>query len=217
MKMSELKRFHDMTKPPKHRWLKVLKQGLGDLSSVIKYQVYNVLYKLKIIKRFNRRDETTRQVPFSPRPCPFSVDVALFRALAIPTVIEYRLIDEDYFYTDRKGVKKVLHVMKQEEYIHTVMYCGLQDVSLKLGGKMYKSKLPQIKVMQYDSDNFGKTSPVYRTMTYDLQKVSAIRNAHAVSNDPQEDELKYTYNLCVQEITKFSRTLTLKDLEVSGV
>lgn len=207
-----------MTQKPKYRWLKVLVQRTRDITSVIKYQGCNILYKLHLLKRFSYRSEgmeTLRVIPvltddqtrkFKTVQCSYAAHI-----------YEQEFSDIEYFH---RG-DKIVHVVKDIHEVTNVLRLTLRDVALVLGGKVYATKVPEVRAtfnvmeMAPRPTHCGLSmAPQFRTVTYDISK---LRHTiiEAVIDDPTDcEEVEYTLNDLKVRMNKALSKLNLSDLEV---
>lgn len=213
--IKELREFDKMTRPVKFRLWKMLRQGLP--RDVIKYKVFNILYKLHILKRYNYRTRCEGYY-FPPYFSLRQIETENFLAVVdckLNTVTE---IEQDYFYKEKNGKKKILYVVRDETTETQVMTCYLSHIALKLDGKVYQQdKLPTIQVAVLESFNNSKLDeavkvPQYRKITYDLSKIEKLRSK-TILNSLSVMEVSYTYDDQCMKFINALKAFTLKDLE----
>jgi len=215
--IEDYRKFDSMTRPVKFRWLKMLRQGLH--RDVIQYKVYNILYKLHLLKRYSYRtvDEGNFSAPdFKPR----TVETEYFSGTVMCKLSEVTHIEQDYFYKEKNGVKKIIYTIKDDTNVQKIMTCYLDNVCMKLGTKLYLAdQLPTVKVAviaDFMNSRFDESVkiPQYEEVTYDLSPIKKLRS-RTILNSFNPDEVTFTYtNQCI-EFKRAMDKFTLKDLEVS--
>ena len=236
--MSEKVRFFEMTKPMKFRWLKMMKNYTvlwwRGVRERIKYNSYNILYKLHILKRYNYRTDWTEK--FLPAPV-FNkhIHTKHYDVVLVSQIREVYMNDTDYFYRQMKdGSKKILYVVKDEEEHKFFLMGHLENVSMSVDGKDFYAidHLPLFKVAIFEPDlkpfneDWKPSEPTFRTVTYDTRKLKGLRHWLILSdsglrNNYYDDklqlskaELDYCFNEQVREFEHYLNNLSLKDLEV---
>lgn len=215
--IKELREFDRMTRPVKFRRLKMIGQWLH--RDVIKYKVYNILYKLHLLKRYSYRteDEVNFHAPdFKPR----TVETSNFLATVLCKLSELVFIEQDYFYTEKRGVKKIRYVIKDETRKTKMLTCYLDTVCLKIGDRVYMPEhLPVIKVSvieNFKNSQIDGVTPIpqFTQVTYDVSKIEKLRS-RVILNTFNPDEVSYTYTNQCLEFMRAMDKFTLKDLEVN--
>lgn len=209
-----------MTQKPKHRWLKVLVQRARDITSVIKYHGCNVLYKLHLLKKFSYRSEGLETIRVTPLdtsgPHKFKTVQCSFAAHIYEMVFE----DREYFYLNTKD-NKIVYVVKDIHEVTNVLRLTLRDVALVLGGKVYSTKLPEVRATFNQMELSPRPThcgismvPQFRTVTYDISKLRHTI-VEAVIDDPTDcEEVEYTLNDLKAKMSAALSELNLSDLEV---
>ena len=214
--IKELREFDRITRPVKFRLWKMLKQRLH--RDVIKYRFYNILYKLHLLKRYSYRTEDEGNF-FSPTFNPRTVSDDNFLATVMCKLSEVTYIEQDYFYKEKDGEKKIIYVVQDETKVTKVMTCYLDYVCLKFGDRVYPAdELPIVKmavITDFKNSRFDESTkiPQYKEVTYDTTPLKKLRS-RVILNTFNPDEVSFTYtNQCI-EFLKVMDKFTLKDLEV---
>ena len=222
--MSDKTRFYSMTKPIKFRRFKMIKNCLGEvISSVIKYNYYIILYKLKIIKRYSYRDEGVRHIEPAFKAINFKViSTKHFKGLLVANVEEEYHIDMDYFYKLNKEGKKVIkYVVKDVEEKKFMLTSHLRSLHLRVEGSEWYDvhNLPKFKMVILDGSSATSAKPLNRTVTYDLLKLkklsyTSVLNINSAEGENVEEEIDYTYNSHVEKFKNILNGIQLSSLEV---
>lgn len=230
--MSEQTRFYNMTRPPKHRTFNMLKQFVTekakDVSSVIKYYWYYILYKLNVLMRYSYRTDGERFIDLPPEIQFKTVEFGCIKALVHAQISEVSHIDTDYFYKRRKGVNTIYYVVKDECYKEYKMIGTLKNIHLVVGDKCYGvDHLPIFKVATLppiSPVNLAALSeeelnkPVeYHTTEYDINKVKGLKVAMMLHAENEDEllvrELAYNYDFIIEKF-KDLKNFTLADLQL---
>lgn len=233
--MSEMTRFYNMTKPPKHRRLKLIKLSIDmwvrRMRERITYLYYMSLYKLKILKRYSYR---TDGEDFLPLPHNYSlkrvkagcVSASIAAKLSVVT-----LIDLDYLYKEKKdGSKKIVYYFKNVERKEYAMVCSIYEdtLALLIGDKEFIVKnglpvfrhavLPPQNYMRFNGSNHTKRVE-YNTVEYDMRPVRALRYKHILSGVECVEDLtypmqKYYYDFVCERFKEELSRMTLESLRI---
>lgn len=220
--------FYEMTKPIKHRGLKMIKQYISYLTdSVInsaKYKYCNILSNLNIYKRETFKDSTSSISPFPvPKTLIGDRDFKVNLSAVFTTITE---VDRDYFRNSKGGIE---FVVKDEERSYLQAEFFVDDVFIKMGDSynLIASGLPYVKVLEYfnppqafNQSFFTTEEPVnINTITLDVTKIRGLslkvmlgteRSVDSVS----EAERNYHYECACDKMREYINRLTKKDLEV---
>lgn len=218
--MSDKVNFYKMTRPPRFRGIKCLKQRLADLFkgliSSIKYTIYNLLNKLRLVERYTYKD-MVENYNYIPNLEYVRVGDNLINATIKMVKNTQRFFDVDYFY---KGDKK-LYVVKDEEEIKEFYISTLKDIRIRLNtdSKYYEvGAFPIFKVVYKNEDLVDFTRESFSdTITLDIEKLKSLRHSSLASVfSNEEDEINYFYKYACDRYREYLNQQTLSDLIVKG-
>lgn len=225
--MSEKVRFFEMTKPTKFRRLKLMKNYIvlwwGGVRERIKYNSYNILYKLHILKRYSYRTDWTEK--FLPDPTfRKTIHTKHYSADVVSRIREVEMSDIDYFYREKDGHKEIVYVVKNEEEHKRFLIGHLENISLSVDGHSFYdvNSLPHFKVAIFEpeikpyDENWTPAKPTFRTVTYNVKKLKGFRHQYILSdtNALIQNEVDYCFQCQVKEFEQFLNKLPLKELEM---
>lgn len=233
--MSELQRFYTMTKPPKHRRLKLIKLRIDTwvrrMRERITYLYYMSLYKLKILKRFSYRTDDEDFIPL-----PHNYSLARVKAGCVSASIEAKLsvtvlIDLDYLYKENKdGSKKIVHYFKSVGIKQYAMVCNIYEdtLALLIDGREFIIKnglpvfrhavLPPLNCKVFDGSDYTKKVE-YETVEYDIRPLRALRYKHILSGVECVEDLTYSmqryyYDFVCERFKEELSRVTLESLRI---
>lgn len=227
--MSELERFHNMTKPIKFRKLKMVKQFVSDWCKAqrerIKYLFNYLLYKLNILKRYSYRDIVERVVS-SPNNLRDRITTDFVNGVVRMKVISSLDINIDYFYYEKKdGSKKITLTLKdhREETLFAVSY--LDDISLKVHDQWYYvDNLPTFKIhslikpkpIEFVDSSFIDKPIEPRVIEFDVFRLKTFHHKLMIGkmslSDVSEVMYNYYYECSRDGLQKELGKLTLMDI-----
>lgn len=219
-----MKDFYEMTKPVKHRWIKMLKQYISDLveSAVnsVNYKYCNILSKLHIYKREIYKDSFSKVHPFPVQKMLIGDNDFKVTLSAVYNV--YTDIYRDYF-KDTKG--KIVFILKDETRNYLEANFFVDDVYVKVGESYHliASGIPYFKTIEHlnppQASRFEFVEPTIHTVTLDVTKIRSLslavmlgaeRSVESVS----EAESTYHYECACDKMREYINNITKKDLEV---
>lgn len=233
--MSDLEKFHRMTKPMKHSRLRMFMNYVEDVRAgwkdrVLYYWNY-MLYKLKRYrKRYSYRTVCEEEVV--PYSFPFrmrSLITSNFSATVVPTMVKLKDANIDYFYKVFKSdsgieCKEITYINHFEEKERWYLRVTLKDIKLRIGDAFYDIEhLPVVKTSimspegKPDVFNEEVTLPVYETKTYDTGRVRNLMQTFYLGlsdSDFSSDDLRDLYLMSAESVEEYLAKLNLSDLEV---
>lgn len=214
-------KFIQMTKPVKFRGLKMLLNKGKALSSVIKYNIFNILSKLHILNRYIYRDKGVEEILLPP----YRV-VNVLSSLCTGT-IKLKLLKGHYYDIDQFKSKKgkiLLSVSDTEEITYT-LNAHLDYIMVNIDCQLFSAKTP-IKVNILPPKPFGEFTkgviemPEYKTVTLNLDKLHSLRKQYVVSDTLIDDGtipnevLDFYLESAKEEFESYLKEMKLKDLEM---
>ena len=217
----DLLKFDRMTKPVTMRSMKTIKQWVQDITHVIEDKVYNILYKLNIIKLYSFSDRVYGKF-FYPKFNPQLIMTDTFMAYVICKLQENTDIKESYYYIDTKKGRKKLKVLEDECHVVKVMDCYLDNVCIKFSDSsdtwhlIYKKdgSCSPIFIKQVCNTDHGimHIDPTIIRTEYRTDKFNV--RSKSILNDFNDTEVTYTYQKQCLRFMNFLSNLDLKDLEI---
>ena len=234
----EYEQFYSITKPIRFRKLKLFRNYVKDwcvaLRDLIKYNYYNILYKLNIIMRYSYRDDVEKVHSLPQSIEEPKVATKLVRADVKSSLIEDRDIHIDYFYKlTRDGHAKRLYTIVDRTEIKTYVVSRLENIQVKVDKWYDIHKLPILKVSylkKYTKPSWidenrvefvHRTMPTYSTLTIDTRKLLNLHRKILVDinhSSFRKEHNRLLYQNCAEAngmmIEKYLNTLTLRDLRL---
>ena len=222
--MTDIEKLHKFTKPVKFRHIKMIKQWCKDISSVIKYYFFNILYKLNILKRYNYRDMWEEVYPVPDHKPEFITTMLVQGNVRLRYSIQ-TIIESDYFYTEKNGVKKILYIVTDERTKKLFIEASLEKIMLRISNSWYDiDKFPAIRI--YDPAPFNFSSPYnptdkfkYKSITYDTQRLKSMHTRYIIGVDIDYDGVSpaivnFYKEMALKSFCKELQKISLKDLEM---
>lgn len=229
--MNDKVKFHNMTKPTKFRRLKMMKQFIvlwcKALRELIQYSFNNILYHLKILKRYSYRDNVEMAIP-APHDLEIkSVTSQYFGGNVIMQLISSKDIDIDYFYREKKdGSKKITLSLKDHIDEKLFVDCHLDNIHIKVGDLWYDvDNLPVFKVasiikpepVEFTNLDFIEKPTEPKVVEYDITKLRTLRHRLFLGYDITLSDISmvmynYYYDCSCGEFEKHLNNLTLSDI-----
>ena len=218
----DLKRFKRMTKGLRFRkgrlTVRYIKDWLKALSSVIKYNIYNILYKLKIYDRYTYRDEV--QVDSSdlfPLPDFKIVDSPVVSAILQVKCFNMKRVNLDYFFRKTKSGEKRFYLSNEEHNDYSLEY-SLSDIVIHLDKehRYHLNDLPSFRVRLFSPEAdlhspVGLNSPMkpleLDTKDYDFSSIPRLHLTQRFDIDILLDSRGFFTTMYKEAYHRFTKTL----------
>lgn len=234
--MSDMLKFHRVTKPTKFRRARLLFQSARHTYGVgidkCKYLSNYVLYKLHILERYTHEDyyEVHRPViggvPISETHRK-EIKTEHFVGVVVSELVDKVELKQDYFYREVKGNSKLItyKVLDIERHQY-VMRSSVVNPGLIIDGKVFLYneaprivrvfKHPKIKPIGFN-ENEPIPVPEPEEICYDMSKLMNIRYETVLGDSIELDVTYATVQGAIQEarqeIKKYLSSLSLRDIE----
>ena len=231
--MTNKVKFYNMTKPIKFRKTRLFVKSIGRTYEVgterSKYLFNYLLYKLNILKRYTFKDVTEEFLPI-----PFAIPEKSIETDVVGCTVRMKLkkttnINEDYFYREKDGSKKITYVLKNETKTTLSILCNTDNIHLKIGDKWFStSNMPTFKWVapttvraSFVKANEPMERTKVRTITYDINPLK-LHSENVVGVDMEvedltESMLKYPYDCTVYKMHIYLDTIRLTDLMMQEI
>lgn len=228
--MNDKMKFYEMTKPMKFRRLKLAKKYVNHwckaLRELIQYSFNNILYHLKILKRYSYRDNMEMVIPAPHDLKMKSITSDYFGGNVIMQLISSKDIDVDYFYREKKdGSRKITLCLKDHTEERLFVDSHLDNIHIKVGDQWYDVEhLPVFKVasiikpepVEFTNLEFIEKPTEPKVVEYDIMKLRTLRHRLLLGTMSLSDISKamydYYYDCSCGEFEKHLNTLELADI-----
>lgn len=211
--MNEAK-FNEITKKVRFRQFKL---WYGKLSSVIKYNIYNILNKLHIIDKYRYEDSGTYFIAQYPKAV--QINTHHFNAKVCSRLFEDIYIDTEYFYKKRKdGSKKILLTIKDTNMGTYYLNSHLEDINVMIGKKNFPLEnnfFPVVKEYAPVHSVNHQSGNSYTTVEYNFSPLFNLRTRNVVSSkDINSDEIKEAFRKSCNVLRTLLENKTLNDFRI---
>lgn len=235
--MNDKLKFHRMTRPLRFRRTRLFFQSVEHTYKVgiekSKYLFNYILYKLNILNRYTNSVITDMWRPVINGEIPEVFERELttkhFVVTVRTTIVDHITVIEDYFYyVDKKGVKHKTYVVEEREQHDYVLKSSVIKPGIIIDGKQYVYGNVPIVVQRYKKPEILPFNGGYSTsrffnneevIQYDLTPLINVAQETRIDcyNGVSVDTVRYLREYNEFEILKYLGTLTLRDLEVGTV
>lgn len=225
--MNDKRKFIKMTKPIRFRRLRLIKQTIkdwkGHISYVIKYNICNILYKLKILKRYDYRDSGIMEIPLPPYKREIVLTPLCVGTINLRLVKSYNF-EIDHFMRSKKNSNANVIVFKVSDYseVKYILTATLTDIKVYIDCKLFAvDEHPYLKAWVLSPFQPDPKNPKYEVKRYNLSNLQKLRKQYiindVVNNDTVSKEVIDYYLKCsIEDFEKYLKNMTLKDLEESN-